>query len=177
MSSTSHLPLPLNSSTAPHHSKERRELSEKNQQLQEEIDSLKQQLDISKKSSQSIGINTSPLPRIPERVPESTPLRHKSASCSIDFSALEDLLKCSLCQMILLDAVVCRYDFPLFFSSHLVTTVLFGSCHQMLSWILSGMFGNLLSQTKSDFLSSFLVDLFPLSDLCWGSFFRQQKEA
>ena len=118
MSSTSRLPLPLNTSTAIQHSKEHREPPEKNQQLQEEIDSLKQQLEISKRSSQSVGINTSPLPRIPERVPESTTLRHKSTSCSIDFSALEDLLKCSLCQMILLDAVVCRSDFPIS-SSHL----------------------------------------------------------
>jgi hypothetical protein len=97
----------------PQSAEDHKELLLKNKRLEEEIASLRQELArYTTITSTSIGINTSPTP-LPRPVNpikniESQAASVKRSECVIDFSALEDLLKCSLCQMILLDAVVCR---------------------------------------------------------------------
>ena len=49
------------------------------------------------------GNNPPPSPKIPPLPPS-----HAPAACMIDYSALQDMVKCSICHLTLLDAAVCR---------------------------------------------------------------------
>jgi hypothetical protein len=93
-----------------------RKLDLLNQQLsaaQMEIEKLRADLSHVKHPVESQGPSPSRQKRsgqVPEVSSSSSSSSGGQPACLIDYSALQDMVKCSICQLTLLDAVVCKYD-------------------------------------------------------------------